>query len=192
MRLNILSLWLLLVIAIINACVLNVITINEYYIPSFFRIAPSNTPQNVITESLSPTSIGITFYPPLVIDQNGPITSYNISYTGEPYDTVTQFKAIAIANPIYPAVDSVSINITELQEYNMYTLSLRVRNSAGYKDLNIHPTNIELPPLDRHLRGAWEGVVVIVQLFTANQYAPRQQIGRCVVTLEIAISRVVP
>ena len=91
------------------------------------------------TESLSPTSIRIQFYPPLAIDQNGPITSYNISYTGEPYNTVTQYKAIDIPNPIYPAVEPVSINITGLQEYNNYTLRLRVINSAGFRNLNIHP-----------------------------------------------------
>ena len=91
------------------------------------------------TVSLSSTSIEISFYPPLAIDQNGPISSYNLSFTGKPYNTVTQYKAITMANPIYPAVDSVSINITGLEEYNNYTLILRVINSAGFIDLNIHP-----------------------------------------------------
>ena len=108
------------------------------YIP-IFHLAPSDTPQNVTTELLSSTSIRITFYPPSAINQNGPITSYNISYTGEPYNTVTQYKAISIANPIYPAVQSVSINITGLQEYNNYTLSVRVINSAGFSDQKVLP-----------------------------------------------------
>ena len=34
-------------------------------------IAPSDTPQNVTTVALGPTSIRVTFYPPPEIDQNG-------------------------------------------------------------------------------------------------------------------------
>ena len=83
------------------------------------------------TESLSPTSIRVTCVPPLVMDQNGPITSYNFSYTGEIFDTVTQFEAITIPNPIYPAVGPISVNITGLQEYNNYTISVRALNVQG-------------------------------------------------------------
>ena len=83
------------------------------------------------TESLSPTSIEISFYPPLAIDQNGPITSYNISYTGEIFDADTQFQVITITNPIYPSFELISVNITELQEYNKYTISARAINREG-------------------------------------------------------------
>ena len=110
-----------------------------YLYVSIFHLAPSDTPQNVTTELLNSTSMRITFHPPSAINQNGPITSYNISYTGEPYNTVTQYKAIPIANPIYPAVQSMSINITGLQEYNNYTLSVRVINSAGFSDQKVLP-----------------------------------------------------
>ena len=83
------------------------------------------------TESLSPTSIRVTCVPPLVMDQNGPIMSYKFSYTGEIFDTVTQFEAITIPNPIYPAVGPISVNITGLQEYNNYTISVRAINGEG-------------------------------------------------------------
>ena len=94
-------------------------------------IAPSDTPQNVTTVALGPTSIRVTFYPPPEIDQNGPITSYNISYTGELFDTNTQFAFFNITNRIYPAVTQVSFDLTELQEYNNYTISVSATNSEG-------------------------------------------------------------
>ena len=105
------------------------------YIP-IFHLAPSDTPQNVTTELLNSTYMRITFHPPFAIGQNGPITSYKISYTGEPYNTVTQYKVISIPNPIYPAVQSVSINITGLQEYNNYTFSVRANNREGSSGLS--------------------------------------------------------
>ena len=98
---------------------------------SLQSIAPNDTPQNVATVPLSPTSIRITFAPPPEIDQNGPITSYNISYTGEIFDTVTQFVTVPISNPIYPTVVQVSFDLAGLQEYNNYTISVRAINGEG-------------------------------------------------------------
>ena len=87
------------------------------------------------TEALSPTSISITFYPPPEIDQNGPITLYNISYLGEIFDTVTHSVNTSFTNPIYPAVSPVFVNITRLQEYNNYTVRVRAMNKIGGSEL---------------------------------------------------------
>ena len=87
------------------------------------------------TEALSPTSISITFYPPPEIDQNGPITLYNISYVGEIFDTVTHYVNTSFTNPIYPAVVPVFVNITGLQEYNNYTVRVRAMNKIGGSEL---------------------------------------------------------
>ena len=83
------------------------------------------------TKALSSTSIGITFYPPPEIDQNGPITLYSISFIGKIFDTVPQFVNISFTNPIYPAVAPISVNLTGLQEYNNYTIRLRAANGEG-------------------------------------------------------------
>ena len=80
---------------------------------------------------MSPTSIRVKFTPPPEIDQNGPITSYNISYTGETFETDTQFVTINITNPIYPAEAQESYDLTGLQEYNNYTISVRAINGEG-------------------------------------------------------------
>ena len=97
----------------------------------YYLLVPSDTPQNVTTVALSPTSIRVTFYPPPEIDQNGLITSYNISYTGEEFDTDIQFTTGPITTPIYPAVTQVSFDLTGLQEYNNYTISVNAANSQG-------------------------------------------------------------
>ena len=83
---------------------------------------------------MSPTSIRVTFNPPLGIDQNGPITSYNISYTGEIFDNTTQFVTEPITPPIYPAVAQVSLNLIGLQEYNNYTIRISAINGIGTSD----------------------------------------------------------
>ena len=97
-------------------------------------LVPSDTPQNVATVPLSPTSIRVTFVPPPGIDQNGPITSYNISYTGEVFDTTTQFVTEPITPPIYPAVAQVSFDLIGLQEYNNYNISVSAINGIGSSD----------------------------------------------------------
>ena len=94
-------------------------------------LVPSDTPQNVTTVAVNSTSIRVTFNPPPEIDQNGPITLYNISYTGEVFDGVTQFVTEAISPPVYPAVGQVSLNLTGLQEYNNYTIRVSAINGIG-------------------------------------------------------------
>ena len=96
-----------------------------------YLLAPSDTSQNVATEALGPTSIRVTFNPPPGIDQNGLITSYNISYTGEIFDRVTQFVNVPVTNPIYPADAQVSFDLTGLQEYNNYTIRISAINGIG-------------------------------------------------------------
>ena len=42
--------------------------------------APSSPPENVMVTSLDRASLNVTWQPPLEINQNGPITSYLITY----------------------------------------------------------------------------------------------------------------
>ncbi|KAI6660282.1 Protein sidekick-1-like isoform X8 [Oopsacas minuta] len=110
--------------------------------------APSETPQNVMTETLSANSIRVTFDPPPAIDQNGPDLMYNISYTGEIFDTNTQFVMVNAPNSNYPADTQISVNLTGLQEYNNYTISVRAINVAGtseYTDDVVQLTDIAAP-----------------------------------------------
>ena len=80
---------------------------------------------------MSPTSIRVTLFPPPGIDQNGNITSYNISYIGQTFETNTQFATVPISNLIYPAEEQVSFNLIGLQEYNNYTINVSAINGEG-------------------------------------------------------------
>ena len=111
-----------------------------------FPIAPSSPPQNVITQALSPTSIGVTFVPTVDVNQNGLILRYNVTYTGQTFDTVTQFVIVNVTNAVYPStIETFSANLTELDEYNNYTIRVSAINGIGagpFSDGIIQITNI--------------------------------------------------
>ena len=97
-----------------------------------FPIAPSSPPQNVTTQALSPTSIEVTFVPTADINQNGLIIRYNVTYTGQTFDTVTQSVIVNVTNAVYPStLETFSVNLTGLQEYNNYTIRVSAINGIG-------------------------------------------------------------
>ena len=114
---------------------------------SFLSIlAPSSPPQNVMTQALSPTSIRVTFVPTADINQNGLILRYNVTYTGQTFDTVTQFVIVNVTNAVYPStLETFSVNLTGLDEYNNYTIRVSAINGIGagpFSDGIIQITNI--------------------------------------------------
>ena len=103
----------------------------------YFPIVPSSPPQNVITQALSPTSIRVTFTPPLAINQNGLVSSYNVTYIGQTFDTTTLFVIVSVSNATYPAtVETLSVNLIGLQEYNNYTVRVSAINQIGASPLS--------------------------------------------------------
>ena len=95
-------------------------------------LAPNSRPQNVTTETLSPTTIRVAFTPPIAINQNGLVSSYNVTYIGQTFDTTTQFVTVNVTNAIYPStVEILSVNLTGLQEYNNYTVRVSAVNQIG-------------------------------------------------------------
>ena len=74
------------------------------------------------------------------MQQNGLITSYNVSYTGDPFDTTIQFQNFNDTLSFPAAMCSV-FNLTGLlQEYNNYTINARAINSAGSSNLSTEQT----------------------------------------------------
>ena len=104
-------------------------------IKTSFSLAPSSSPQNVMLLALSPTSIGVTFVPPLGINQNGPNLVYNITFTGQTFETNTQFITVTNLNALYPATAALSADITGLEEYNNYTIRVSAVNIEGESEL---------------------------------------------------------
>ena len=84
-------------------------------------------------------TIQVTICPPAQMQQNGLITSYNVSYTGDPFDTTIQFQNFTDMLSFPAAMCSV-FNLTGLQEYNNYTINARAINSAGSSNLSTEQT----------------------------------------------------
>ena len=97
----------------------------------YFYLAPEQPVQNISTESLSSITIQICFYPPFPVNQNGPLTSFNILYTGNPFDAQTKNLTIPISPAVYPLSTMFCANLTNLQEYNNYTVSIEAVNANG-------------------------------------------------------------
>ncbi|KAI6649611.1 Phosphatidylinositol phosphatase PTPRQ-like isoform X2 [Oopsacas minuta] len=87
--------------------------------------------QDLMLSVLSATSIQVDFSPPLPEEQNGLITSYTIQYIGLYVDTVQDEVITSITNTNYPASDQISYILTQLEEFEDYTITVFPVNSAG-------------------------------------------------------------
>ena len=71
------------------------------------------------------------FYPPPPVNQNGLITSFNVFYTGDPFQTQTQTVDVPISPVVYPLSAMLCVILTNLEEYNNYTITVEAVNSIG-------------------------------------------------------------
>ena len=86
---------------------------------------------NLLSESITSTSFCITFDPPTNNSQNGPITSYIVTYQGELFNTTEYNITISVSPVVYPLTESSSVCINNLEEYDNYTVLIRANNGAG-------------------------------------------------------------
>ena len=69
--------------------------------------------------------------PPINTEQNGIITSYNVTYVGNPIDS-SQFEiTVTPLENTHPATSRVSTDLTGLQEFNNYTIRVEATNVVG-------------------------------------------------------------
>ena len=47
----------------------------------FYQIAPTAAPRNVTALSVNPSSLLVSWLPPLLVDHNGNLTGYTVSYS---------------------------------------------------------------------------------------------------------------
>ena len=96
-------------------------------------LVPAAAPTNITLQTLGTQSIRVTICPPPQIDQNGLISSYIVSYTGNPFDASIQSMTVSVSLS-YPATTCINTNLTELEEFNNYTVTIRAVNSIGSSD----------------------------------------------------------
>ena len=73
----------------------------------------------------------MTFDPPTNITQNGQITSYTVTYQGKLFNTTEIGTTVSVNAVVYPLTESSSVCISNLVEYNNYTVLIRAVNGAG-------------------------------------------------------------
>ena len=96
------------------------------HVSHFLSIDPSSPPSNVMATATSPTSIMVTWDVVPPIDQNGVITMYEVLY--EPLET---FNRAIMSNTTTVDGTATAVNLTGLEEYVNYTISVRAYTSAG-------------------------------------------------------------
>ena len=98
---------------------------------AFLYLAPTAAPQNVSGLSITSVSINVCFSPPTLIDQNGIITSFNLTYFGSPFQTDSATVNIPVEPTAYPLDGTVCRNLTNLQQNNDYNITVIAINSQG-------------------------------------------------------------
>ena len=91
----------------------------------------SDAPLNLNATNITSISYCITFDPPTNFTQNGLITSYNVTYQGELFNTTEYNTTVSANTVVYPLTESSSVCISNLEEYNNYTVLIRAVNGAG-------------------------------------------------------------
>ena len=94
------------------------------FINSSLPTVPASPPQNVTAMVESSTTIRVLWEEVPAIDRNGVITMYEVQY--EPLETFGGQISISTVN-----TSMLSINLTDLQEFVDYTISVRAYTSAG-------------------------------------------------------------
>ena len=95
-----------------------------------FYLVPDATPTISSLTLINAQSIQVTICPPPGINQNGLITGYIVSYTGDPFDISIPDISVSISLP-YPATTCINSTLTGLEEYNNYTVTTQTVNSIG-------------------------------------------------------------
>ena len=94
------------------------------FIKSSPPTVPASPPQNVTAMVESSTAIRVSWEEVPAIDRNGEITEYEVQY--EPLETFGGQISTSTVN-----TSMLSINLTGLQEFTDYNISVRAYTSAG-------------------------------------------------------------
>ena len=91
----------------------------------------STKPLNLASDNITSSSFCITFDPPSGINQNGLITSYIVTYQGVLFNTTEVNRTVSVNTVVYPLTESSIVCISNLEEYDNYTVLIRTVNRAG-------------------------------------------------------------
>ena len=87
-------------------------------------LAPSSSPTIEGAYSSNPTEIDITWSAPDLVDRNGVITSYTISYSGKTLDTSVR---VVTRDGALPQM----VTLTVLEEFTQYKIDISANTAVG-------------------------------------------------------------
>ena len=93
-------------------------------------LAPSSPPIFITADAINSTAISLQFQPPLPINQNGPITSFNVTYQAMLFQTQIQHISIQLNSTYYPLM-YYSVELQNLEEYDLYYIQITAMNAIG-------------------------------------------------------------
>ena len=96
----------------------------------YFYIVPTSSPTISSLAVITSQSIQVTICPPPGVDQNGLITGYIVSYTGDPFDINNPDIPVSLSLP-YPSTTCTNTTLTGLEEFNNYTVTVQAQNTIG-------------------------------------------------------------
>ena len=86
----------------------------------FITAVPSSPPQNVTVASIDPASLKVTWRPPPLIDQNGPIVSYAISIMSIEHGDIRNVTIVG-----------TELTISDLIPFVNYSVQVAASNTNG-------------------------------------------------------------
>ena len=104
-------------------------------------LAPNGPPLDINIEPFNSTAITISWYPLNELNQNGLITSYNISVSRTGLIT---FLTYNVPTEIYPAVIQYTLIVSRLQIFTEYSVTITAVNSVGSGNVSLPFTTTTL------------------------------------------------
>ena len=80
---------------------------------------------NIVITSISSTSLYISWDPVPAMDQNGVITNYDVTYSQSTFQTLQPNGTVRVQG------DNVSATLTGLEEYVVYSITVRAYTAIG-------------------------------------------------------------
>ena len=89
-------------------------------------IVPSSSPTNLTVIPLNSTSLRVSWSPPSTAERRGVLTSYSLTVTAANQELDTTKRDLELS-----AESSLSVDISGLEEYTLYSVALSASTSVG-------------------------------------------------------------
>ena len=97
-----------------------------------YCVAPDGAPRDLTASIVTSKNITLTWKPPIDVSQNGQISQYTIRITATPFPVSNDVITFTLTSLVYPATESVTREISGLEEANTYAITVEALNIEGF------------------------------------------------------------